>query len=135
MAVVLLALLAGCTSAPDARRPGSVRSVRSPAPRRAARRSTAGGCDLRQGSADARRRLLANAGVCVRDALLDGQPARFVRVSGSGAAVLRTTYVVTGRGELAISQTSGSQTRLRRCTHATGLDRLGTCTRVPGSGM
>ena len=133
MAVVLLVLLAGCTSAPDEPGLGPVAPVtRTPS---STETFDCGRVDLRQGSADARRRLLASAGVCVRDALLEGQAARFVRVSGSGAAVLRTTYVVTGRGELAISQTSGSRTRLRRCTHATGLDRLGTCTRDPGSGM
>ncbi len=136
MAVVLLALLAGCTSAPDAPDAPGLGPV-GPVTRTPSSTETfdCGRVDLRHGSAGARRRLLANAGVCMRDALLDGQPARFVRVSGSGAAVLRTTYVVTGRGELAISQTFGSRTRLRRCTHATGLDRLGSCTRVPGSGM
>jgi hypothetical protein len=72
---------------------------------------------------------------CVRDALAVGQPARFVRVDDDGGRPTRTTYLVTGRGELSVSTEQDGRTRVRRCTNATGLFLLGTCSRDPDPGF
>ena len=78
------------------------------------------------------RQRLERAAGCVRDALAAGQPARFVRVDADGG---RTTYLVTGRGELSISTEQDGRTRVRRCTNATGLLLLGSCSRDPDPGF
>ncbi|CAN5648024.1 hypothetical protein BH10ACT10_BH10ACT10_17100 [soil metagenome] len=136
-ALVLLLALAGCTtSTPEPAEP-SDRGPVGPATRTPSSTETfdCGTVDLRRMRPTERSRRLALVDGCLHNALLDGQPARSVRVSGSGGTTLRTTYVVTGRGQLAISARQGEQVRLRRCTNASGLFELGTCTRDPGPGM
>jgi hypothetical protein len=128
LAVLLLVLVAGCSAGPAAGGLGPVGpTTRSPT---SAAVFDCGRVDVRRLSAAQRPTRLEMADGCLRNALLDGQPARLVRVFEDG----RTTYVVTGRGQLAITQEAGGGSRLRRCTHATGLFELGTCTRDPGSG-
>lgn len=132
--VVLLVLVAGCTSSPAAPDPdlGPVGPVtRTPS---STQTFDCGTVDLRRLRASEISRHLAAVDGCVGNALLDGQPARSVRVSAVGGTAVRTTYVVTGRGELTIRQTIGAQTRDRRCTHATSLSHLGACSRDPGPG-
>ncbi|MEO5709093.1 MAG: hypothetical protein ABIQ59_04660 [Nocardioidaceae bacterium] len=134
--VVLLVLVAGCTTSPS--EPAEPdRGPVGPATRTPSSTETfdCGTVDLRRMRAPERSRRLALVDGCLHNALLDGQPARTVRVSGAGGSTLRTTYVVTGRGQLAISARQGEQVRLRRCTNASSLFELGTCTRDPGPGM
>ncbi|QWZ07775.1 hypothetical protein KRR39_20670 [Nocardioides panacis] len=90
--------------------------------------------DLHGVGADRRRTALDRAAGCVRDALAAGRPARFVRVGGDAGRPTRSTYLVTGRGELSVSVEQDGRTRVRRCTNATGLSLLGTCSRDPGPG-
>jgi len=88
-----------------------------------------GTLDVRSTPGPATRRALTNADVCLRDALVAGQRARFVRVTRVGGHVERTSYDVTARGALSITETQQGRTRARRCVGAVGLFRLGRCTR------
>ena len=94
-----------------------------------------GAVDVRGLGADRRRTRLERADGCVRDALAVGQPARFVRVDDDAGRRTRTTYLVTGRGELSVLAERDGRTRVRLCTNATGLFLLGTCSRDPGPGF
>jgi hypothetical protein len=92
-----------------------------------------GTVDVRKSGADEGD--LDRAAGCLRDALAAGQPARFVRVGVEAGRPTRSTYLVTGRGELSVSVEQDGRTRVRRCTNATGLFLLGTCSRDPDAGF
>lgn len=133
LGLVLLCLpVAGCTDPARSPSPPPVGPVT--ATPHSADTFDCGTVDLRAGTPKQRSRRLGVADVCLRDALTIGQPARLVRVGGDSGLTVRTTYVVTGRGEVAVAEDAGGRVRLRRCTNATGLFLLGTCTREPGSG-
>ena len=125
--------IAGCSG--PAARPASDPALGPVGPGTPTPRSTAvfdcGTVDVRGRGVDPRPTELDRAAGCVRDALAVGQPARFVRLGGDAGRPTRATYLVTGRGELSVSVEQDGRTRVRRCTNATGLFLLGTCSRDP----
>ncbi len=132
--VLLVLVLAGCTggspvpTSPAGGPPTATPTARSPHVFDCGRVQPASRAPVRHA------KMLGLADTCLRNALSIGQPARFVRVEDAEGGTVRTTYVVTGPGELSISADDGHRVRARRCTGATGLFLLGTCSRDPTAG-